>query len=94
MMQELIPVKIFEFIVSYKETHDGNTPTYREMLDGVDGVSSLATIHNYLHKMIKSGLINLVDGKICLDEGTWIYDAGAQRGESLYERVDRIAKDD
>ena len=93
MMRELIPVQIFEYIVSYKEAHDGNTPTYREMRDGVGGVSSLGTIHKYIHKMIDAGLINLVDGKLCLDEGAWEYNTKGRGGETLYERVDGTAKD-
>ena len=42
-MNGLIAVNLFEFIISYKESHDGNSPTYREMVDGI-GVSSTNTI--------------------------------------------------
>lgn len=82
-MSGLIAVNLFEFIISYKESHDGNTPTYREMCQGI-GVSSTNTIFQYIKKMEKEGLILVVDGKLCLPGGKWNYDPLAYRGDILY----------
>ena len=77
-MSGLLAVNLFEFIISYKESHDGNSPTYREMVDGI-GVHSTNTIFQYIRKMEKYGLIKMVDGKMCLTEGKWSYDPLAKK---------------
>lgn len=79
---KMVAVPLFEFIIQYKETHDGNSPTYREMRDGI-GVS-IGTIHRYIHRMIGVGLISMVDGKMCLREGTW------KEGEWEYNKKARL----
>jgi SOS-response transcriptional repressor LexA len=92
-MSGLIAVNLFEFIISYKESHDGNSPTYREMVDGI-GVSSTNTIFQYIRKMEKHGLIKMVDGKMCLAEGSWNYDPLANKGESMYVKSHATATED
>jgi hypothetical protein len=82
-MSGLLAVNLFEFIISYKESHDGNSPTYREMCAGI-GVSSTNSIFQYIRKMEKHGLIEVIDGKLCLTEGLWKYDPLAEKGDALY----------
>ena len=86
-MNGLIAVNLFQFIIEYKESHDGNSPTYREMVKGID-VSSTNTIFKYIRAMEKSGLLKVVDGKLCLRGGSWNYDPLAVKGDSVYVKSD------
>ena len=79
----MIPIRLFEFIIEYKEGHDGNSPTYREMCDGI-GIVSTNTIFIYIQKMEKAGLIEMIDRKMCLTDGFWQFNPEADKGESLY----------
>ena len=66
----LVSVAMYEFIVEYKTEHDGNSPTYREILDGM-GIYSLNTVHMYIHGMIDAGLLEVIDRKLCVKGGAW-----------------------
>ncbi len=45
---------VYEFICKYKDTHDGNSPTYREIARGV-GVVSTSTVSHHINKLIEQG---------------------------------------
>lgn len=48
--------RVYDFIVEHKHRHDGNSPTYREIMDGAS-VSSTSMVRFYLNKLEKQGLI-------------------------------------
>ena len=48
--------KIYGFIVRYKEQHDGNSPTYREIMTGCQ-LKSVSTVGYYLADLEDRGLI-------------------------------------
>lgn len=47
---------VYKFIVEFKRTHDGNSPTIREIGTACD-VSSTAAVRYYLNGLVKCGLI-------------------------------------
>ena len=47
---------IYEFIVQFKIDHDGNSPTYREIMAAI-GISSSSTVAYYLNQLEEAGLI-------------------------------------
>ena len=69
----LIVVDLFMFILKYKESHDGNSPTYREMAKGI-GVKSTNTVWVYIQDMIKADVLEVRDKKLCVVEGKWSYE--------------------
>ena len=48
--------QIFAWIVAYKRTHDGNSPTLRELMSGCD-LSSLSVTYDCLRHLTAAGLI-------------------------------------
>jgi len=48
--------KLMAFIVAYKQDHDGNSPTYREMM-AATGLSSTSMVAYHLEKLEQDGLI-------------------------------------
>lgn len=48
--------KILKFIIDYKRSHDGNSPTVREIMDG-NGVRSSSAMHYILQEMEDEGVI-------------------------------------
>jgi hypothetical protein len=66
----IVSVAMYQFIVDYKSSHDGNSPTYREIQDGL-GVNSLNTVHMYIHGMIDAGLLTIINRKMCVRDGAW-----------------------
>jgi hypothetical protein len=65
-----ISMVMYEFIVEYKHSHDGNSPTYQEIADGL-GVKSLNTIFAYIHGMVDAGILIIKDRKLCTTDGWW-----------------------
>jgi hypothetical protein len=53
----------YEFIVTYKHGHDGNSPTYREIMEGC-GISSTSMVVFYLTKLEQRGLIRRPEPEI------------------------------
>lgn len=47
---------IYEFIVQFKIEHDGNSPTYREIM-AATGLSSSSTVAYYLNQLEEAGFI-------------------------------------
>ncbi|MBP8055121.1 MAG: hypothetical protein KA314_04735 [Chloroflexi bacterium] len=48
---------IFRWIVAYKETHDGNSPSVREILRGTGVLSSTSSVLHCLRALQKKGWI-------------------------------------
>jgi SOS-response transcriptional repressor LexA len=48
--------QIYDFIVSFKQTHDGNSPSFRDIQTGC-GISTTSMVFYYLNKLEKRGLI-------------------------------------
>ena len=61
---------MYEFIIKYKTSHDGNSPTYQEIADGL-GIKSLNTIYEYVHGMVNAGMLEFRDRKLCTVDGWW-----------------------
>jgi hypothetical protein len=49
--------QIFAWIVAYKRSHDGNSPTLRELMSGCD-LSSLSVTYDCLRRLTAVGLID------------------------------------
>lgn len=71
--------EIFQFIVSYKEEHDGNSPTFR-CIEKEFSMSRSSLTRYILNRLEKDGKILLYkDGaktKIKVVGGHWYYDRG------------------
>lgn len=65
--------KIYDFIVSFKREHGGNSPTVREIADAV-GIGSISVVHWYLRSLQGLGMIDLMGGarNIVVTGGIWI----------------------
>jgi SOS-response transcriptional repressor LexA len=57
-------LKVLDFIVEYKKTHNGNSPSNREICLGC-GIPSTSTVNYYLLELQESGLIILPGKKVC-----------------------------
>ena len=58
-MRDLNPV--YECIVEYKRTHDGNSPSFRDIMREC-GISSTSYMQWLLRRMDRNGLIRLHEG--------------------------------
>ena len=67
---EDIALVIYEFVIKYKRSHDGNSTRYREIMDGL-GIKSLNTVHSYIHGMVNAGILTVKDRKLCTTDGWW-----------------------
>lgn len=54
--------KIFDWVVIYKQNHDGNSPTLREMMRAC-GISSLSVARSTLGRLEHAGLIRFIGGR-------------------------------
>ena len=68
----MLALEIFSFIVEYKQAHDGNSPTYTEIVENTS-INSTNTAWYYVQKLLKVGLMTMKDGKLCLAGGNWHY---------------------
>jgi len=48
--------RLMQFIVDYKTAHDGNSPTYREMM-AATGLTTTSMVAYHLEKLEQAGLI-------------------------------------
>lgn len=64
-------VQIYEFILDYKRAHDGNSPSIREIQDGV-GISSPSVVNHHLQRLVKLDAIEIHNGRIQTRGGMWI----------------------
>lgn len=69
------PGEIYDYIVAYKKTHDGNAPTYRQIQMKCD-VSSTSMVSFYLDELQVKQLIRRLDnGRIAVIGGRWSIEA-------------------
>ncbi|MBE3038290.1 MAG: hypothetical protein IMZ62_05715 [Chloroflexi bacterium] len=54
---------VYEYIVWYKGLHDGNSPTYREIMDGVH-LGSTSVVSYFLEQLKQKGLIRRPEPRI------------------------------
>lgn len=67
--------RIFNFIVAYKEQHDGNSPSSREIMDGTR-VTSTSVVHYHLGVLERDGKIiqnRRTSRSIEIVGGTWTF---------------------
>lgn len=66
--------EILAYIITYKESHDGNSPTMREIVRDVD-IPSTSLVSFYLDALEREGKIRLLRNKaarhICVVGGYW-----------------------
>ena len=70
--------KIFQFIMDFKSQHDGNSPTFREIMDGCD-FSSTSVVSFHIEKLIALGRLSMREHDngsrmICVNGGQWIFE--------------------
>lgn len=73
--------RVYQFIVNYKRRHDGNSPTFREIMEGCT-ITSTSMVLYYLTGLEKRGLIrrpepvfgNRNATKIEIVGGRWLLD--------------------
>lgn len=68
--------QVFDFIVAFKRTHDGNSPSVAEIREGCS-MSSSSTVKYHLNNLVQHGLIECDYGKgksrmITVCGGRWI----------------------
>jgi len=68
---------LFDFLVSYKREHQGNTPTVAQMMQGI-GAHSTSTIHRWLNWLARANRITRAGREICVPGARWEWE---QKGE-------------
>lgn len=69
------PDVVFDFVVEFKHKHDGNSPTLREICDGLQ-ISSTSMAHRALADLHKQGRIRVDTSRargIIVVGGRWTY---------------------
>ncbi|MBU0778412.1 hypothetical protein KKF82_09160 [Patescibacteria group bacterium] len=69
--------RIFRYVVDYKAEHGGCSPSFEEIMDGVEGVSSTSAVSYNLDKLEGAGRIRMAEGQnrsIQVVGGRWIYE--------------------
>ena len=70
------PKDTYDFIVKFKREHDGNSPSYREMMKGT-GITSSSHMQNMIHRLINRGWISWNSTRdITIIGGSWSPPAG------------------
>jgi len=73
--------QVFEFIVDYKRSHDGCAPSFEEIMDGVEGLSSTSVVSYWLDKLEADERIEMTAGQnrsIRVSDGRWEYEGREQ----------------
>lgn len=60
---------IYHFIVDWAMAHRGNTPSQRQIADGLDVAQS--TAHYHIHILVGMGLLEQIDGELCVARGVF-----------------------
>lgn len=69
--------RLFDYIVAYKESHDGNSPSSRQMADEAN-ICSTSVVHFHLRALESQGKIRVIRGcsrQIVVVGGSWSYHA-------------------
>jgi len=72
--------RILDFLIRYKKSLDGNSPTVREIMAGAR-ISSTSLVASYLRLLQEDGKIRLIEGDgrvrgIIVNGGCWQYGGG------------------
>lgn len=65
---------IYAYILTYKAAHDGNSPSIRDMMDGL-GISSTSVVAHHLRYLSDAGRIHMPYGttrNIQVPGGRWV----------------------
>jgi SOS-response transcriptional repressor LexA len=62
--------EVYNFIIQYKEAHDGHSPFVRAIMRECD-LSSTSHVRYYLDRLAQDGLIRLEDRRIIVVGGKW-----------------------
>lgn len=67
--------KILDYLIQYKTDHDGNSPTFRQIMSAC-GIKSTSVVSYYLQRMKVDGLIKLNPGHKGIEVigGKWTYE--------------------
>lgn len=63
--------EVFDFIVKYKQEHDGNSPFFSEIMEGCGFVTKSHVAH-YLKRLVADGKIARVHRRIHVTGGAWL----------------------
>jgi hypothetical protein len=74
---------VYDFVVAYKKSHDGNSPTNREIMAGC-GITTTSMVFWYLNKLQEMGMIRRPEpeigsryaAKIEVIGGKWLFIGG------------------
>lgn len=81
-----VDIEVFRFIKNYKQTHNGNSPSYEEIVGGTSVKSKGAHLSFILEKLAAGGYLT-VNGErqIELHGGYWSFDSyyGPTEGEQI-----------
>jgi len=58
-----IAERIFRYVLDYKAEHDGCSPSFEEIMNAVDGVSSTSAVSYNLDKLEEAGRIVMAEGR-------------------------------
>lgn len=64
-------MSVFAYICHHKATHDGNSPSCRQIADAM-GYAGPSPAHYHVRKLEDYGWISVVDGTIEVNGGRWI----------------------
>jgi len=62
-------ILVYTWIVNFKQENDGNSPSYREIAEGM-GYKSTSPVYYQLQRLQDAGYVDLSDGRISLG-GRW-----------------------
>lgn len=70
MRKYIAAQRMYEFIVAYKRAHDGNSPSYPTLVQGL-GYTTNSAVRLQLDRLVKQGRIAIIDHKIHVVGGKW-----------------------
>jgi SOS-response transcriptional repressor LexA len=72
-----IDQRILDYLIRFKTNHDGNSPTFRQIMKAC-GITSTSVVHYYLQRMRVNRLIKIEAGHKGIEVigGKWTYKAG------------------
>ncbi len=64
------PDLVLSFILNFKSTHDGNSPSFRQITREC-GISTISVTADILRRLKNAGKIQIVNGRIHVTGGHW-----------------------
>jgi len=81
-------IEVYRFILAFKKSHNGNSPSMREILEGT-GSASTSTVSKSIGKLVKLGYLKMDNSKarnISVPGSVWVLSLSIkepQAGEEL-----------